>query len=225
MNRARIGARVYLIMVSVVIGVSLLLGLIGVGRLLNVYNDTALSELLYLAPVVVILVQGCFEILRGMKLKPINNLTILWTMLFAALLLPLCILLNLLTQFLVPNAVAGLFSAIGRMPLLTNLIYCACLPALVEGISVPGRILSVFPPERTAEDGLGHGLSVWSWRDLNLNQFPLCIRDRHILCISEGRVGKPLCLHACPYSAERAERSGTAYRFPESSGECDQRDG
>ena len=99
MNRAKIGARVYLIMVSVVIGVSLLLGLIGVGRLLNVYSDTSLSELLYLAPVVVILVQGRFEILRGMKLKPVNILTILWTMLFAALLVPLCILLIFLHQF------------------------------------------------------------------------------------------------------------------------------
>ena len=132
MNRAKIGARVYLIMVSVVIGVSLLLGLIGVGRLLNVYSDTSLSELLYLAPVVVILVQGRFEILRGMKLKPVNILTILWTMLFAALLVPLCILLNLLTQFLVPNVVADMFSSISRMPLLLNLLYCACLPALVE---------------------------------------------------------------------------------------------
>ena len=131
-------------MVSVVIGVSLLLGLIGVGRLLNVYSDTSLSELLYLAPVVVILVQGRFEILRGMKLKPVNILTILWTMLFAALLVPLCILLNLL--------------------------YCACLPALVEEYLFRGVFYQYFRPYGLLKTALVTGL-MFGLAHLNLNQF------------------------------------------------------
>ena len=157
-------------MVSVVIGVSLLLGLIGVGRLLNVYSDTSLSELLYLAPVVVILVQGRFEILRGMKLKPVNILTILWTMLFAALLVPLCILLNLQTQFLVPNVVADMFSSISRMPLLLNLLYCACLPALVEEYLFRGVFYQYFRPYGLLKTALITGL-MFGLAHLNLNQF------------------------------------------------------
>ena len=88
-------------------------------------------------------------------------LTILWTMLFAALLVPLCILLNLLTQFLVPNVVADMFSSISRMPLLLNLLYCACLPALVEEVidAEIGRFVREQSSFSSMEESLTEALS------------------------------------------------------------------
>lgn len=133
-NRSKQGGKLYLTMMIVVIGLSLLIGLIPKLPVpdAGVTGDIAFSEAIFLIPVLVFLFMDRFEPLRGMRLRPIGAPTMLWTLLFTVLMMPIAVLLNLLTQLAVPNAVAGTLGATTALPLWVSLLYFAVLPPLIE---------------------------------------------------------------------------------------------
>lgn len=177
-NRSRLAGTQYLFMMAVWVVLGLILGLTGLIKHFNYYSSTMLAELEFLIPVVVLLIMDRFEVMRGIRMKMINIKTILWTMLFTLLIIPVTVYLNMLSQLIVPNAVEETVSyfatAIGQdvwgNPLWLNILYIAILPPLIEEYLFRGVLFQGFRScglFKTAfftalMFGLAHG---------NLNQF------------------------------------------------------
>ena len=116
--------------------------------------------------------------MRGTRMKMIGIRTILWTLLFTVLILPVTYYLNMVSQLFVPNAVNETVSYfavtagqdIWAKPLWLNLLYIAILPPLIEEFIFRGVLFQGFRScglFKTAfftalMFGLAHG---------NLNQF------------------------------------------------------
>ena len=165
-----------MMVVWVVLG--LILGVTGFIRRFNYYSSSTLAELEFLIPVVVLLFMDRFEVMRGTRMKMIGIRTILWTLLFTALILPVTYYLNMVSQLFVPNAVNETVSYfavtagqdIWVKPLWLNLLYIAILPPLIEEFIFRGVLFQGFRScglFKTAfftalMFGLAHG---------NLNQF------------------------------------------------------
>lgn len=160
-----------MVMTITVIGVSLLLGLLS-SKLpaVNLMEETAFTEAVLLVPVLVFLIIDRFEPLRGMKLRPIGFPVILWILLFTVLLMPLMTLLNLLTQFVVPNAAEGALSAFTALPVWAALLYMAVLPPLVEEFCFRGALFQYYRPCGLWKTALLTGL-MFGLVHMNLNQF------------------------------------------------------
>jgi len=175
-NRSKQGGKLYLVMMIVVIAISLLFGLLP--KIFPSFalpdagepGDIAMSEAVYYIPVLVFLIIDRFEPLRGMKLRPIGPVSILWTLLFTVLMMPVVVLLNLVTQLAVPNAVAQTLAASTAMPMWVSLIYFAVLPPIVEEFIYRGALFQYFRPCGLWKTALLTGL-MFGLAHLNLNQF------------------------------------------------------
>lgn len=177
-NRSRLAGTQYLFMMVVWVVLGLILGVTGFIRRFNYYSSSTLAELEFLIPVVVLLFMDRFEVMRGTRMKMIGIRTILWTLLFTALILPVTYYLNMVSQLFVPNAVNETVSYfavtagqdIWVKPLWLNLLYIAILPPLIEEFIFRGVLFQGFRScglFKTAfftalMFGLAHG---------NLNQF------------------------------------------------------
>ena len=177
-NRSRLAGTQYLFMMVVWVVLGLILGVTGLIRRFNYYSSSTLAELEFLIPVVVLLFMDRFEVMRGTRMKMIGIRTILWTLLFTALILPVTYYLNMVSQLFVPNAVNETVSYfavtagqdIWAKPLWLNLLYIAILPPLIEEFIFRGVLFQGFRScglFKTAfftalMFGLAHG---------NLNQF------------------------------------------------------
>lgn len=177
-NRSRLAGTQYLFMMIVWVVLGLILGVTGLIRRFNYYSSSTLAELEFLIPVVVLLFMDRFEVMRGTRMKMIGIRTILWTLLFTALILPVTYYLNMVSQLFVPNAVNETVSYfavtagqdIWAKPLWLNLLYIAILPPLIEEFIFRGVLFQGFRScglFKTAfftalMFGLAHG---------NLNQF------------------------------------------------------
>lgn len=177
-NRSRLAGTQYLFMMVVWVVLGLILGVTGFIRRFNYYSSSTLAELEFLIPVVVLLFMDRFEVMRGTRMKMIGIRTILWTLLFTALILPVTYYLNMVSQLFVPNAVNETVSYfavtagqdIWAKPLWLNLLYIAILPPLIEEFIFRGVLFQGFRScglFKTAfftalMFGLAHG---------NLNQF------------------------------------------------------
>ena len=177
-NRSRLAGTQYLFMMVVWVVLGLILGVTGLIRRFNYYSSSTLAELEFLIPVVVLLFMDRFEVMRGTRMKMIGIRTILWTLLFTVLILPVTYYLNMVSQLFVPNAVNETVSYfavtagqdIWAKPLWLNLLYIAILPPLIDEFIFRGVLFQGFRScglFKTAfftalMFGLAHG---------NLNQF------------------------------------------------------
>ena len=177
-NRSRLAGTQYLFMMVVWVVLGLILGVTGLIKRFNYYSSSTLAELEFLIPVVVLLFMDRFEVMRGTRMKMIGIRTILWTLLFTVLILPVTYYLNMVSQLFVPNAVNETVSYfavtagqdIWAKPLWLNLLYIAILPPLIEEFIFRGVLFQGFRScglFKTAfftalMFGLAHG---------NLNQF------------------------------------------------------
>ena len=151
-NRSRLAGIQYLVMMVVWIIAGLLISVAGLDRYLNYYSAHSLVELELLIPAVVLLVMDRFEVMRGTRIKIIGVKVILWTLLLAALLIPVMSFLNLASQLLVPNDVVVRIehyttmtgSSVWEKPLFLNLVYMAVLPAIVEEFLFRGVLFQGF---------------------------------------------------------------------------------
>ena len=151
-NQSRLAGTQYLFMMVVWVVMSLLLGLTGLINRFNYYSSSTLAELGFLIPVVVLLIINRFEVMRGTRMKVIGIRTILWTILFTVLILPVTYYLNLVSQLFVPNAVEESVSYfatnagqnIWANPLWLNILYIAILPPLVEAFIFRGVLFQGF---------------------------------------------------------------------------------
>lgn len=151
-NQSRLAGTQYLFMMVVWVVMSLLLGLTGLINRFNYYSSSTLAELGFLIPVVVLLIINRFEVMRGTRMKVIGIRTILWTILFTVLILPVTYYLNLVSQLFVPNAVEESVSYfatnagqnIWANPLWLNILYIAILPSLVEEFIFRGVLFQGF---------------------------------------------------------------------------------
>lgn len=157
-------------MIAAAIAGSLLIGFSGLGKRFDLYSASAVSELLFLIPVLVAVCMDKFNVLRGVKLRPVGIRVILWSLLLGLLLLPVALLLNLLTQFLVPNAVSTVMSNLSAMPLWLNFLYIAVLPAIVEEYIFRGVFFQAFRADGLVKTALYTG-AMFGLAHLNLNQF------------------------------------------------------
>ena len=87
-NRSRLAGTQYLFMMAVWVVLGLILGVTGLMKHFNYYSSSMLAELEFLIPVVVLLFIDRFEVMRGTRMKVIGIITILWTILFTVLILP-----------------------------------------------------------------------------------------------------------------------------------------
>ena len=151
-NQSRLAGTQYLFMMVVWVVMSLLLGLTGLINRFNYYSSSTLAELGFLIPVVVLLIINRFEVMRGTRMKVIGIRTILWTILFTVLILPVTYYLNLVSQLFVPNAVEESVSYfatnagqnIWANPLWLNILYIAILPPLDEEFIFRGVLFQGF---------------------------------------------------------------------------------
>lgn len=67
MNRAKFAGRGYLVMIAAAIAGSLLIGFSGLGKRFDLYSASAVSELLFLIPVLVAVCMDKFNVLRGLN--------------------------------------------------------------------------------------------------------------------------------------------------------------
>ena len=151
-NRSRLAGTQYLFMMAVWVVLGLVLGLTGWMKYFNYYSSTMLAELEFLIPVVVLLFMDRFEVMRGTRMKLIGIRTILWTILFTILILPVTYYLNMVSQLFVPNAVNETVSyfatTVGQdiwaKPLWLNILYIAILPPIIEEFIFRGALFQGF---------------------------------------------------------------------------------
>ena len=151
-NRSRLAGTQYLFMMAVWVVLGLILGVTGLMRHFNYYSSSMLAELEFLIPVVVLLFIDKFEVMRGTRMKVIGIRTILWTILFTVLILPVTYYLNMVSQLFVPNAVNETVSyfatTVGQdiwaKPLWLNILYIAILPPVIEEFIFRGALFQGF---------------------------------------------------------------------------------
>ena len=151
-NRSRLAGTQYLFMMAVWVVLGLILGVTGLMRHFNYYSSSMLAELEFLIPVVVLLFIDKFEVMRGTRMKVIGIRTILWTILFTILILPVTYYLNMVSQLFVPNAVNETVSyfatTVGQdiwaKPLWLNILYIAILPPVIEEFIFRGALFQGF---------------------------------------------------------------------------------
>ena len=151
-NRSRLAGTQYLFMMGVWVVLGLILGVTGLMRHFNYYSSSMLAELEFLIPVVVLLFIDKFEVMRGTRMKVIGIRTILWTILFTILILPVTDYLNMVSQLFVPNAVNETVSYfattagqdIWAKPLWLNILYIAILPPVIEEFIFRGALFQGF---------------------------------------------------------------------------------
>ena len=151
-NRSRLAGTQYLFMMAVWVVLGLILGVTGLMRHFNYYSSSMLAELEFLIPVVVLLFIDKFEVMRGTRMKVIGIRTILWTILFTILILPVTYYLNMVSQLFVPNAVNETVSYfattagqdIWAKPLWLNILYIAILPPVIEEFIFRGALFQGF---------------------------------------------------------------------------------
>ena len=151
-NRSRLAGTQYLFMMGVWVVLGLILGVTGLMKHFNYYSSSMLAELEFLIPVVVLLFIDKFEVMRGTRMKVIGIRTILWTILFTILILPVTYYLNMVSQLFVPNAVNETVSYfattagqdIWAKPLWLNILYIAILPPVIEEFIFRGALFQGF---------------------------------------------------------------------------------
>lgn len=152
------------------VAATLITGLTGVANNLSEYTMYSLSELIFLVPTLILLIIDRFDVLRGIRLKFIGIRTILWTILFTILVLPVMGLLNILSQFLVSNVATASLVETATMPWWINLIYIAVLPGIVEEFLFRGVLFHAMRPCSLFKSAVITGI-LFGLMHLNFNQF------------------------------------------------------
>ena len=157
-------------MIAFVVAMDLVIAFVPFLREMNRYVLFSLQYGVFLLPVVCFLALDQFDVLRGMKTRAIGVPTMLWTVLLTILLLPVTVVLNLLTQFVVPNNVSAALMESTTAPLWVSLVYLAVIPALVEEYIFRGVLVQYLRHNGLLKTALLTGL-MFALSHMDLNQF------------------------------------------------------
>ena len=100
--------------------------------MLDLYQSLAVSQLIFLLPVLIYLALGKGEMLGELQIRWLGVSEVLMVLLLGVLLLPVVTWINLISMLFVTNYVSSAFSEVQTASLGMNFIYMALLPALSE---------------------------------------------------------------------------------------------
>lgn len=168
MNRSKGINRLYLGMILTALAAPYLLGLLFTE--LTLYQSLALSEFIYMVPVLIYLVCVRGEIVDEIQVRPLAASEFLMLVLFGLLLLPVVTWLNLFSMLFSANHVAGSLSTAGANSFWQNVFYIAVLPAVAEEFMFRGVFYHGFRSAGIRKAALASGLC-FGLLHMNINQF------------------------------------------------------
>lgn len=168
MNRAKGINRLYLCMIMIALAAPYALGLVFTD--LTLYQNMALSEFIYLVPVLIYILSTRGRILDELQVNLLPVSAVLLLILFGILLLPVVTWLNLFSMLFSANRVAGSLAGLGNTSFWRNLFYVAVLPAVSEEFMFRGIFFHGFRPAGILKGALVSGLC-FGLLHMNINQF------------------------------------------------------
>lgn len=168
MNRAKGVNRLYLGMILIALAAPYIFGIFFTE--LTLYQSLALSEFIYLAPVLIYILSTQGQILDELPVKLLPVSAVLMLILFGILLLPIVTWLNLFSMLFSTNHVAGSLAGIGSRSFWQNLFYIAILPAAAEEFMFRGILFHGVRPAGVLKGALVSGLC-FGLLHMNINQF------------------------------------------------------
>ncbi len=160
--------RLFLAMVLISIASQFLLGLIF--NSLTLYQGSAISQVLFLIPVLCYILMDRGECLNELQLQVPRVSVLLLTMVFSWLLLPLMNWLNMFSMLFAENYVASGMMGLDGLAFGKNLLYIAIVPALAEEFWFRGIFYHGYRPAGVGKAILVSGLC-FGLLHMNLNQF------------------------------------------------------
>ena len=138
--------------------------------MLDLYQSLAVSQLIFLLPVLIYLALGKGEMLGELLIRWLCVSEVLMVLLLGVLLLPVVTWINLISMLFVTNYVSSAFSEVQTASLGMNFIYMALLPALSEEFMFRGVFFHGYRRAGILKAALCSGLC-FGLIHLNLNQF------------------------------------------------------
>ena len=138
--------------------------------MLDLYQSLAVSQLIFLLPVLIYLALGKGEMLGELQIRWLGVSEVLMVLLLGVLLLPVVTWINLISMLFVTNYVSSAFSEVQTASLGMNFIYMALLPALSEEFMFRGVFFHGYRRAGILKAALCSGLC-FGLIHLNLNQF------------------------------------------------------
>lgn len=168
MNRSKGINRLYLGMIVIALIAPYFLGLFFTE--LTLYQSLALSEFIYMAPVLIYIVCARGEIVDEIQVRLLTASEVLMLVLFGILLLPVVTWLNLFSMLFSVNYLSESLSAAGANSFWQNLFYIAILPAVAEEFMFRGVFYHGFRSAGIRKAALVSGLC-FGLLHMNINQF------------------------------------------------------
>lgn len=137
---------------------------------ITLYQSLALSEAIYLLPLLVYIICTGGRILEEMQVKLLPFSTVLMLILFGFLIRPLMTWLNLLSMLFSTNYVASSLTEVGGDSLWRNMMYIAIVPAVAEEFIFRGVFYHNYRSAGIFRAALASGLC-FGLLHMNLNQF------------------------------------------------------
>ncbi|MDO5425372.1 MAG: type II CAAX endopeptidase family protein [Eubacteriales bacterium] len=168
MNKTRSVNRLFLLMVIWVFASSMLLGRIGVT--MNAWENMLAGELILLVPVVIFLVWSRQPLKEWFPVRPMKVSTILMTVLFTGLIMPLVTFLNAFSMLFSENYVAAESQTLQNAGIWMNLFVIAVVPAVCEEVIFRGVFYHGYRENGILKGALVCGLT-FGLLHRNVNQF------------------------------------------------------
>ena len=168
MNRSKGINRLFLAMVLISLASPYFLGRLLAGA--NIYQNFAVSQLIFLAPVLVYLLLDRGRILGELQIQWLGFSEILMVLLLGILLLPVVSWINMLSMMFAQNYVASTLAETESAALGLNFLYVALIPAVSEEFMFRGVFFHGYRSAGIRKAALYSGLC-FGLLHMNLNQF------------------------------------------------------
>lgn len=170
MNKTKAVNRLYLGAVLWALGSGIGIGWLPFTGNLTMGQLMALSQILYILPIIVFMLVKKVKPWKWMPFKPLQISTLLMTALYTALLMPLVTLLNMISMLFVENVFASSQAEIAGNSVWMNLLVMAVLPAVCEEVTYRGIYYNAYRQRGVWCAILGSALA-FGLMHMNFNQF------------------------------------------------------
>lgn len=170
MNKTKAVNRLYLGAVLWALGSSIGIGWLPFTGNLTMGQLMALSQILYILPIIVFMLVKRVKPWEWMPFKPIGPSVLAMTALYTALLMPLVTLLNMISMLFVKNVFASSQAEIAANPVWLNLLVMAVLPAVCEEFTYRGIYYNAYR-QRGVWCAISGSALAFGLMHMNFNQF------------------------------------------------------